>query len=140
MIVIGLLVAVLLFGDDTFGARRALINGSLQPGEAAELVMVVYMAAWLSSRRTKIRSIAYGLLPFSMILGIVGGLVMLQPDLSTAAVIFVVCGTMFFLAGADFKQLVNRRSHGGCRGLAGDCNSACCPVMLKTGLPLILLA
>jgi cell division protein FtsW len=103
---IGLLVAVLLFGDDTFGARRALIQGSLQPGEAAELVIIVYMAAWLSSRRTKIRSVTYGLIPFAVLVGLVGGLVMLQPDLSTAGIIFLVSGIMFFLAGADTKQLV----------------------------------
>jgi cell division protein FtsW len=103
---IGLLVAVLLFGDDTFGARRALISGSFQPGEAAELVIVIYMAAWLGSRRTKVRSIIYGLIPFAVLLGIVGGLVMLQPDLSTAGIIFITAGIMYFLAGADPKQLV----------------------------------
>jgi cell division protein FtsW (lipid II flippase) len=103
---IGLLVAVLLFGDDTFGARRALIQGSFQPGEAAELIIIVYMAAWLSSRRTKIRSVAYGLIPFSVLVGLVSGLVMLQPDLSTAGIIMVVSGIMFFLAGADSKQLI----------------------------------
>ena len=65
LVTIALLVAVWLFGDDTFGARRALINGSFQPGEAAELVIVIYMAAWLTSRRTKIRSITYGLIPFA---------------------------------------------------------------------------
>lgn len=105
LIVIGMLVAVLIFGDDTFGARRALINGSFQPGEAAELVIVIYMAAWLSSRRTKIRSITYGLIPFTVLVGIVGGLVMIQPDLSTAAVIVIVSGIMFYLAGADMKQI-----------------------------------
>ncbi len=105
LVTIGALIAVLLFGDDTFGARRALINGSLQPGELAEYVIVIYMAAWLSSRRTQIRSITYGLLPFAVLVGIVGGLVMLQPDLSTAATIFVVSAIMFFLAGADIIQL-----------------------------------
>jgi cell division protein FtsW len=105
LVVISMLIAVLIFGDDTFGARRALINGSFQPGEAAELVIVIYMAAWLGSRRTQIRSITYGLIPFAMLVGIVGGLVMLQPDLSTAAMIFIASGIMFFLAGADIKQL-----------------------------------
>lgn len=106
LVTIGLLVAVWLFGDDTFGARRALIQGSFQPGEAAELVIVIYMAAWLSSRRAKIRSITYGLIPFALLVGIVGGLVMLQPDLSTAGIIFITSGIMFFLAGADPKQLL----------------------------------
>lgn len=105
LVVISMLVAVLIFGDDTFGARRALINGSYQPGEAAELVIVIYMAAWLSSRRTKIRSITYGLIPFTVLVGIVGGLVMVQPDLSTAAIIFITSGIMFYLAGADMKQI-----------------------------------
>lgn len=105
LVAIALLIAVLLFGDDTFGARRALISGRFQPGEAAELVIVIYMAAWLSSRRTKIRSVTYGLIPFATLVGIVGGLVMLQPDLSTAAIIFISAGLMFFLAGADTIQL-----------------------------------
>lgn len=103
--VIALLIAVLLFGDDAFGARRSLVRGSLQPGEAAELVIVIYMAAWLSSKRTRVRSLLYGLLPFAVLVSIVGGLVMLQPDLSSAAMIFAVSGIMFFLAGGDLLQL-----------------------------------
>lgn len=105
LVTIGTLIAVLLFGDDTFGARRALVRGSFQPGELAELIIVVYMAAWLTSRRTQIRSIAYGLIPFGVLVAIVAGLVLLQPDISTAATIVVVAGIMFFLAGADLRQL-----------------------------------
>ena len=106
LITIGLLVAVWLFGDDTFGARRALIAGSFQPGEVAELVIVLYMAAWLGSRRDRIRSVGYGLVPFSVLVGVVAGLVILQPDLSTAAIIIVTSAVMFFLAGADWRQLL----------------------------------
>ncbi len=106
IITIAVLIAVLLYGDDTFGARRSLIGGSFQPGELAEFVMVFYMAAWLGSKRTRIRSVTYGLIPFAVLVGIVGVLVMLQPDISTAAMIFVVCGVMFFLAGAAIIQLV----------------------------------
>ena len=106
LITIGFLVAVWLFGDDTFGARRALIAGSFQPGEAAELVIVLYMAAWLSSRRGQIRSIGYGLAPFSVLVGIVAGLIFMQPDFSTAAIIIVTSTVMFFLAGADLRQLL----------------------------------
>ena len=105
LITIGSLVAVLLFGDDVFGARRSLINGSFQPSELAELVTVIYMAAWLSSRRTQIRSITYGLLPFAFLVGIVAVLILRQPDISTAATVIAVAGIMFFLAGADLLQL-----------------------------------
>ena len=106
LVTIGLLLSVWLFGDDTFGARRTLIAGSLQPGEAAELVIVLYLAAWLSSRRGQIRSVGYGLAPFSVLVGGVAGLVVLQPDLSTAAIIIVTSAVMFFLAGADWRQLL----------------------------------
>jgi cell division protein FtsW len=105
LLTIGALVAVLLFGDKVFNARRSLINGSFQPGELAELVIVIYMAAWLSSRRTQIRSITYGLLPFAVLVGIVAALILAQPDISTAATIIVVAGIMFFLAGADLIQM-----------------------------------
>lgn len=106
LLTIGALVAVLLFGDNTLlDARRALVNGSLQPGELAELTTVIYMAAWLGSRKTQIRSITYGLVPFAVLIAIIAGLVLMQPDISTAATIVLVAGVMFFLAGADLIQL-----------------------------------
>jgi cell division protein FtsW len=113
---IAALVSVLLFGDDVFNARRSLIGGSLQPGELAELAMIVYMAAWLSSKSTRVRSLTYGLLPFAVLLGIVSGLVILQPDISTAVIIIAVSGLMFFLAGADLIQI---GVIGGIAGLMG---------------------
>jgi cell division protein FtsW len=106
LITYALLIGVLLFGDNTFGARRAFFNGSYQPGELAELIIIVYMAAWLGSKSTRIRSITHGLLPFAFLVGSMSYLVMLQPDLSTVAMIVVVAGIMFFLAGADLMQLL----------------------------------
>lgn len=102
---ISFLIAVLIFGDDTFGARRALINGQFQPGEFSELAMIIYMAAWLGSKNIRVRSLTYGLAPFVVLVVIVTGLVILQPDLSTAMVIFITSGIMFFLAGADLRQI-----------------------------------
>ena len=99
------LVFVLQFGDRRLEAQRALFRGSFQPGEAAKLIIVIYMAAWLSSKREKIRNITYGLLPFSIMVGVVTFLVVLQPDLSTAASIVLTALTMFFLAGASWTQI-----------------------------------
>jgi cell division protein FtsW len=102
---ISFLIGVMIFGDNTFGARRSLIAGSYQPGELAQLIVVLYMAAWLGSKSTKVSSFFQGLIPFVVLLGVVGGLVIAQPDLSTALIIFISSGVMFFLAGADLKQL-----------------------------------
>lgn len=105
LVSIASLIGVLLFGDDVFNARRSLIAGRFQPGELAELTMVIYMAAWLGSKNTRIRSLTYGMIPFAVLVGVICGLVVLQPDLSTAMIIAVTCGLMFFLAGADIVQL-----------------------------------
>ena len=99
------LVLVLVVGDDRLQARRALVSGSYQPGEAAKLVVVIYMAAWLSSKRHKLRNITYGILPFSIMIGTVATLIILQPDISTAASILATALTMFFLAGASWAQI-----------------------------------
>jgi cell division protein FtsW len=103
---ISFLIGVLLFGDRTFGARRALIAGSYQPGELAELIVILYMAAWLGSKNAKVGSFFQGLVPFVFLVMVVGGLVIAQPDLSTALIIFISTSVMFFLAGADLRQLM----------------------------------
>lgn len=100
-----MLLAVLIRGEERFAAQRALFGGSVQPGEFAKLAVVVYMAAWLASSHKQIKNITYGLLPFTILVGITCMLVILQPDLSTAASIIATSFTMFFLAGAAWLQL-----------------------------------
>jgi cell division protein FtsW len=99
------LVAVLQFGDARLAANRSLIQGSIQPGEFSKLAVVIYMSAWLASRQKRIKRITYGLLPFSILVGVTCVLLVLQPDLSTAATILATALTLFFLAGADWLQL-----------------------------------
>jgi cell division protein FtsW len=100
-----LLVLVPFVGDDRFGARRSFFNGSVQPGELAKLAMVIYVAAWLASKGEQIRDVTYGLIPFAVLIGVVAGLVVMQPDVSTAMLIVLTALTMFFFAGADIFQL-----------------------------------
>ncbi len=103
VLLLGLLV---LPGVKTiFGSRRAYFDGAVQPSEIAMVTVVVYMAAWLASKQTKLRSVTYGLLPFAALVGIVAGLIILEPDLSTASLIFITAAIMFFLAGADWIQM-----------------------------------
>src|SRR3972149_2320002 len=102
---LALLIGVLLFGQETFGAQRSFLNGSIQPAEVVKLIVVIYIADWLSSKGEKIRDIGYGLIPFAVLIGIIAGLIVIQPDFGTAIVIVLVAGMMFFLAGADLKQI-----------------------------------
>jgi len=101
-----LVIAVLVLGAVKFGARRSFSDGSIQPSEAMKIAIIVYGAAWLASRREQVQSIANGLLPFGVIVGVVSFFVAIQPDLSTAATIVLIAMVMFFMAGASWKQLL----------------------------------
>ena len=99
-----MLLGVLLFGETILGARRGLLAGSYQPSEIAKLATILYIAHWLSSKGDRIKNLTYGLLPFSIITGVVCALIVLQPDLGTSILIAAVCLALFFVAGADLRQ------------------------------------
>ncbi len=100
-----LLLLVLFVGDERFGAQRSFWNGSVHPGELAKLTMVIYVAAWLSSKGDQIRDVTYGLIPFAVLIGVVTGLIVAQPDLGTAVLIALTSFAVFFFAGAEILQL-----------------------------------
>jgi len=106
LVTIGLLVIVSIVNEIRLGASRALYQGSYQPSEVAKLVSVIYLSVWLYSKRQYLHDIGFGLIPLGIILGIVGGLIYRQPDLSAAATVFILGGLLFFLAGADVKQII----------------------------------
>ena len=101
---LALLIAILFFGESSLGAVRGLQGGSYQPSEIAKLTMILYIAHWLSTKGDRIKSATYGLIPFSIITAVVCALVVLEPDLSTAALIALISFTVFFVAGADWRQ------------------------------------
>jgi len=99
------LVAVLLVDEVRLGAKRALFNGSVQPSELAKLVAIIYLSVWLYSKQAMLHDIQLGLIPLGVILGVVGGLIYLQPDLSAAVTVLLLGGLLFFLSGGDLKQI-----------------------------------
>jgi len=101
-----LLVSVLLVNEIRLGAKRSLYQGSYQPSELAKLVSIIYLSVWLYSKRNVLHDISFGLIPLSLILGLVGGLIYQQPDLSAAGTVFFMGGLLFFLAGGDWKQIL----------------------------------
>ncbi len=100
------LVVVSGFGTARYGATRSLnLAGlSVQPSEFAKLALIIYVSAWLASRGDKVRQFTSGVIPFVIIVGLVAGLVVMQPDLGTAVIIGVTTLTIFFLGGADLKH------------------------------------
>ncbi|MFV9504920.1 MAG: putative lipid II flippase FtsW [Oscillochloridaceae bacterium umkhey_bin13] len=78
---------------------------SIQPAEVAKLAIIIYFADWLSRRSEKLGNVTYGLIPFSVMLGLICGLVMLQPDLGTTVVLVLIGGTIYFAAGANLLHI-----------------------------------
>jgi cell division protein FtsW len=102
-----LLLAVVAFsGTTVMGARRGLFGTWAQPGELAKLSVIVYIGHWLASKGLqKLRQLPYGLIPFTIMVGFIAYLIVIQPDISSAVLITMVAFAMFFLAGADWIQL-----------------------------------
>lgn len=97
------LIAVLVLAVGG-GPRRAFLGGSYQPSEMAKLALIIYLAVWMESKKEKLSEWGYGFIPLMVIIGIVGGLILMQPDLSAVLTVAIVALTMFYLAGAQIKQ------------------------------------
>lgn len=101
------LLVLVLFFEPTKGSSRWIPLGpmNLSPSEVIKICLVLFMALSLSQHGEKIQSLVHGIGPHLLLLGLVVGLILLQPDLGTA---FVVAGTtyiMFFAAGARYLHL-----------------------------------
>jgi cell division protein FtsW len=83
---------------------QVVLYGAIQPAEFAKVGAIVYIALWLESKRDQLRSFSMGAWPFTLLLGIMAGLIGLQPDFSTAVLLVATATAMFFVAGADMKH------------------------------------
>ncbi len=106
-VAVSLLVLVTIVGHVSNGAARWLKVGflTLQPTDLARLATVVFLAWWLKRRPPAEHGFTRGLLPPLAIVGGVAGLILLQPNLSSAGLLGVVGFSMIFLAGAPLPHL-----------------------------------
>ena len=122
LICIGLLVAVILpgVGFRSYGASRWLRLGSvvqIQPSELAKIGIVLYLSDWLARRGSLVGDFKRGLLPFAIIVALVAGLVVIQPDLGTTSIIIGAAACVFFVAGANLLHVGLMLSGGVAAGL-----------------------
>src|SRR4030066_316446 len=100
------LVAVLIVQDTRLGSVRSLFRGSIQPSELAKFGIVIYLSIWLHNRRDMLKNIYLAMIPLSVIMGVVGGLIAMQPDLSAVITIGLLSTLMFFPAGGSRKHFI----------------------------------
>ncbi len=101
-----LLISLLLFADPVQGAKSWFSFGafSFQPADLAKLVLIAFMAKYFSRRHVEIKDIRHLILSGVYAAGIIG-LVLIQPDLGTAAILSFVWFGIILVSGISKKHL-----------------------------------
>ena len=104
-VMLGVLVAVLVVGNEVKGSRSWFQIGStqLQPSELGKVALIVVLASWLG--RTETPSGLRVLVAVLLVAGPVG-LIVLQPDLGTVLVYGAIAAGMVFVAGVKGRHLL----------------------------------
>lgn len=107
-IILTLLVFVPGLGFSHGGAKRWILIGffSFQPAEFLKIGFIIYMATWLSGMKQHIKSFLHGTLPFLLMLSVVGGIMLLQPDTDSYIIIAIACVAMFITAGGRIRDVM----------------------------------
>lgn len=107
LLIIVLLVGVLFFGNEVNGSKSWFNFGfiSMQPAEFAKLGLIMYLASIYSKKQSYINEFNRGVLPPLILTAIVLGLIISQPDIGTAAIIFMIACSVIFSSGIRFKHL-----------------------------------
>lgn len=108
MMVLLVLVLVPSVGVAAKGARRWFRLGpiNVQPAELAKVIVVIYLAAYLSKKGDQLALFTRGLLPPLIVVSMLGGLILLEPDLGTVVMIGLVMLSMLYLAGVRVTHLL----------------------------------
>ena len=108
-IVVLMLIAVLIPGVGLIrgGARRWIGLGvmNLQPSEIAKVIAVLYLARSMVRKGPRLATFALGVLPHFIVIGVLAGLVLLEPDFGTAALLGVTLFVMLFAGGVRWRHL-----------------------------------
>lgn len=104
-----LLIAVLLVGREVNGSKRWIGIGPLtmQPAELMKFFVVTYLAGYLVRRSDELQTQIRGFMKPLMLIGLIVGFLLLQPDFGSSAVIVATALAMLFLAGARLWQFIS---------------------------------
>ncbi len=99
-----LLVIVLIpgIGYSSGGARRWIDLGviTVQPSELVKFSIILYLSSWFLTKEKK------RFFSFLFLLGVTIALILLQPDMGSAFIVFGVFLILYFLSGQDLHYLL----------------------------------
>ena len=102
-----LLLLVVAIGHMSNGATRWLRLGfmSVQPTDIGRFAAVIFLAWWLKRRPVAELGFWRGMMPPLLMLACVAGLILKQPNLSSAGLLLATGFVMLFLSGAPLRFL-----------------------------------
>ena len=105
-----LLVLVLIPGIGTVknGSRSWFGIGGfgIQPSEFTKLGLIIFTSKYLKNNNKELRDIKKGVLPILIVLMLVFGLIMLQPDFGTGVVIVISIVALLFVSGVKMNFFI----------------------------------
>ncbi len=103
---LGLLAALLLFASPVQGAKAWFSFGafSFQPADFAKIVLIAFLAKYLSRRHVEIKHLKHLILS-GVYAALIIGLILVQPDLGTAAILGFVWFGLMLVSGISKKHL-----------------------------------
>ncbi len=107
IVAIALLAVTLVLGGEVKGASRWLRFGGFgfQPSEFAKFALIFHLCVLISEKMDRVRNWKTGFLPMFIWIGLVSGLVLLQPNFSTGTMLFLLSILMLFVGGARIKHI-----------------------------------
>jgi cell division protein FtsW len=104
---VALLLIAVLFSSPINGSRRWFSIGPLgiQPSELAKVAAILFAALALERRMHRVNELHYSLLPIGIVVSVLVGLILIEPDLGTAVSLVAVVGMMVFVAGLSYRYL-----------------------------------
>lgn len=107
LIVLILIILVIIPGIGTIrnGSRSWFGIGSfgIQPSEFMKLAIIIFISKYLVKNEKNINNFKKTVLPILLVVGLVFGLVMLQPDFGTGVIIVMISISILFIAGVNLK-------------------------------------
>ncbi|MCH7803829.1 MAG: putative lipid II flippase FtsW [Acidobacteria bacterium] len=102
------LLLYLLVAPESGGVQRWIRLGpaNFQPSELAKLAVILLTSFYLVTRKEEFHSFRRGLLPYLAVVGAIVLLVLLEPDLGTAASIALTALFLLFLGGLRYRYLL----------------------------------
>ncbi|MCB9811812.1 cell division protein FtsW [Candidatus Nomurabacteria bacterium] len=94
-------------GFEHGGAKRwiEIAGFSFQPAEFLKLGFIIYVATWLSGMSKHTHDFLKGTLPFAAIVGIVGLIMLAQPDTDTFLLMASAAAAMFITGGGRWRDV-----------------------------------